>query len=71
MNCAHDSRAVCYLCSDQVSWWRDARLSMGLGAEPPNEWKVVRIAIGKNAHGVWERIYKFPAPRDVQKNASR
>jgi hypothetical protein len=28
---------VCWLCSDQVAWWREARIRAGLGAEPPNE----------------------------------
>lgn len=35
--CSHTPRAVCFLCSDQVPWWREARLRMGLSAEPPNK----------------------------------
>lgn len=34
--CSHISSAHCILCSDLVPWWKDARIRMGLGAEPPN-----------------------------------
>lgn len=34
--CAHEPGAVCWLCSDQVHWWRAARIAAGYGAEPPN-----------------------------------
>lgn len=34
--CRHDARAVCWMCSDQQAWWRDARIKAGYGAEPPN-----------------------------------
>lgn len=36
MNCSHDSRAVCFLCSDDVPWWREARITAGYGETPPN-----------------------------------
>lgn len=36
MKCSHDSRGVCWLCSDEVSWWREARVRAGLGIRPPN-----------------------------------
>ncbi len=36
MNCEHTPAAVCFLCSDQVSWWVGVRLAMELGEEPPN-----------------------------------
>ena len=32
--CLHDPAAVCWLCSDQVPWWREARIRKGLPAEP-------------------------------------
>lgn len=32
--CDHDPAAVCWLCSDQVSWWRELRIRRGLPAEP-------------------------------------
>jgi hypothetical protein len=32
--CDHDPAAVCWLCSDQVPWWREARIKKGLPAEP-------------------------------------
>lgn len=34
--CRHNAGAVCWLCSDQQAWWRDARIKAGYGAEPPN-----------------------------------
>ena len=34
--CRHDARAVCWMCSDQQAWWRDARIKAGYSAEPPN-----------------------------------
>lgn len=34
--CHHDARAVCWMCSDQQAWWRDARIKAGYSAEPPN-----------------------------------
>lgn len=37
MRCEHTRAAVCWLCSDQVSWWREARIRAGVGAEPPNQ----------------------------------
>jgi hypothetical protein len=37
MRCEHDVGACCWLCSDQVSWWREARIKAGLSAEPPNK----------------------------------
>jgi hypothetical protein len=37
VRCEHGSAAVCWLCSDDVPWWREARIRAGLGAEPPNE----------------------------------
>ena len=33
MICPHRPYAVCWLCSDAVPWWRDARY----GDDPPNE----------------------------------
>lgn len=32
--CDHTPAAVCFLCSDAVPWWREARIAAGLGAEP-------------------------------------
>jgi hypothetical protein len=32
--CDHDPAGVCWLCSDQVSWWRELRIRRGLPAEP-------------------------------------
>jgi hypothetical protein len=32
--CDHDPAAVCWLCSDQVPWWREARIRKGLSPEP-------------------------------------
>ena len=29
--CDHDPAAVCWLCSDQVPWWAEAREKAGLG----------------------------------------
>lgn len=37
--CDHVPAAVCFLCSDQVPWWKEVRLRMGLGEEPPNAWR--------------------------------
>lgn len=34
--CTHAARAVCWLCSDQVSWWKTARIKAGYGETPPN-----------------------------------
>lgn len=48
--CSHDSRAVCFLCSDQVSWWRDARG----GGDPPNtrqEPVAEPVAVKPDRHG--------------------
>lgn len=36
MKCSHDSRAVCFLCSDDVPWWKEARIAAGYGETPPN-----------------------------------
>lgn len=39
--CLHDRRGECWLCSDAVSWWRQARHDAGLSWEPPNRAKPV------------------------------
>lgn len=31
----HGKTFVCWLCSDKVPWWREARIKAGLPAEPP------------------------------------
>ena len=36
MSCDHDGRAICWLCSDARPFWREARISAGLSADPPN-----------------------------------
>lgn len=38
MKCEHNGDGCCWLCSDQVSWWREARVRAGLGITPPNAW---------------------------------
>jgi len=32
----HAVSLVCWLCSDKVAWWREARVKAGLSEEPPN-----------------------------------
>lgn len=34
--CAHTPDAICWLCSSQRPWWREARIQAGLDEEPPN-----------------------------------
>ena len=36
MTYLHDARGCCWLCSNQVSWWRQARITAGLSEEPLN-----------------------------------
>lgn len=36
--CDHADAAVCFLCSNQRDFWRDARVKAGYGPEPPNAW---------------------------------
>lgn len=65
--CRHDARAVCWMCSDQQAWWRDARIKAGYGVEPPNgvvrDCTVVRAVAPAPArekplwkHGNWEEF---------------
>jgi hypothetical protein len=35
-DCIHHPAFACWLCSDVVPWWREARIKAGLGEEPPN-----------------------------------
>ena len=37
VRCEHDPAAVCWRCSDQVPWWKEARKRAGLGELPPNK----------------------------------
>lgn len=41
MKCLHGPAAVCWLCSDQVSWWREARIKAGMGEDPPHRTDVL------------------------------
>jgi hypothetical protein len=42
--CLHVAGACCWRCSDQVRWWKEARIKAGLGATPPNAPKPVEPA---------------------------
>ena len=44
--CDHDPAAVCWRCSDQVPWWREARERKGLTLQrytPPIVAKPIRV----------------------------
>jgi hypothetical protein len=36
MECLHDARGVCWLCSDKDPRWREWRVPLGVGEYPPN-----------------------------------
>lgn len=49
--CDHDPAAVCWLCSDQVPWWREARIKKGLPAEPRPQhlWRLAKYIAKRTA----------------------
>ncbi len=63
MECSHDSRAVCFLCSDQRPWWKEARVALGFGVVPPNDWYIQRLVVGKGRTGAYEVVTKYPYTR--------
>lgn len=36
MQCLHNADACCWLCSNDIEWWKTARVQAGLGNDPPN-----------------------------------
>ena len=36
MQCLHNADACCWLCSNDIEWWKTARVQAGLGNNPPN-----------------------------------
>lgn len=55
--CDHDPAAVCWLCSDQVPWWAEARAKKGIEKKEP----LPRVVIDWDEPEPVERVTFTPA----------